>query len=132
MIQLKSILKVCDNSGALKVQCLKVYNKSKKKAGVIGDILLVSIKQIKSRNKFKKIKKKELHKAILLRTKKTTKRYDGSTVKFNTNTVLLLKKDMQKGVYYPIGTRIFGPISHELRINKDKFFKIISLSSNNV
>ena len=73
MIQLKSILKVCDNSGALKVQCLKVYNKSKKKAGVIGDILLVSIKQIKSRNKFKKIKKKNYIKQSFYVLKKQLK-----------------------------------------------------------
>jgi len=132
MIQLRSILKVSDNTGAQKAQCLKIYNKSPKQIGFLGDIILVAIKQIKNKTKGKKIKKKELHKAILIRSKKNKKRYDGSYIKFNMNSVILLKKEMQKGVYYPIGTRIFGPISHDLRITKEKFFKIISLSSKNI
>ena len=129
MIQLRSSLEVIDNTGAQKGQCLKIYNKSQKQIGFVGDIVLIAIKKIKNKNKSKKIYKKELHKAILIRTKKKINRYDGSGIKFNVNSAILLKKELQKNVYYPIGTRIFGPVANELRIFEKKNFKILSISS---
>lgn len=129
MIQLRTILEISDNTGAQKGQCLKVYNKSNKNIGTIGSIFLVSIKKVKNKNKSKKIYKKELHKAILIRIKKKINRYDGSAIKFNVNSAILLKKELQKNVYYPIGTRVFGPVANELRIFEKKNFKILSISS---
>jgi len=129
MIQLRTILEISDNTGAQKGQCLKVYNKSNKNIGTIGNVFLVSIKKVKNKNKSKKIYKKELHKAILIRTKKKINRYDGSSIKFNINSAILLKKELQKNVYYPIDTRIFGPIVNELKIFEKKNFKILSISS---
>ena len=129
MIQLRTILEISDNTGAQKGQCLKVYNKSNKNIGTIGSIFLVSIKKVKNKNKSKKIYKKELHKDILIRIKKKINRYDGSAIKFNVNSAILLKKELQKNVYYPIGTRVFGPVANELRIFEKKNFKILSISS---
>jgi len=132
MIHVGSFLKITDNTGAQIGQCLKILNKPKKQVGHIGDIILVAIKQVKNKNKTKKIYKKELHKAIIVRTKKKILRYDGSSLKFNTNSIVLLKKELQKNLYLPIGSRIFGPISNDLRIQKERFFKIISISSKNL
>lgn len=132
MIQLRSSLEVIDNTGAQKGQCLKIYNKSQKQIGFVGDIVLIAIKKIKNKNKSKKIYKKELHKAILIRTKKKKLRYDGSSIKFHKNSVILLKKELQKQVFYPIGTRIFGPVSNELRINTNRNLKVISISSKTI
>ena len=129
MIQLQTSLDISDNTGAQKAVCLKVFDKSKKQIGNIGKVILVSVKKTKNKNKSKKIYKKELHKAMIIRVKKKQKRYDGSTIKFNKNCAILLKKEMQKQVYYPIGTRIFGPIPNELRILNEQNLKIISISS---
>ena len=130
MIQLRTSLEINDNTGAQKAICLKIYDKSKKQIGHTGSIILISVKKTKNKNKSKKIYKKELHKAMIIRVKKKQKRYDGSTIKFNKNSAILLKKELQnKKVYYPIGTRIFGPVPNELRIHTEQNSKIISIAS---
>ena len=129
MIQPKTILEVIDNTGAQKAICLKIYNKSIKQPGFVGNIILVSIKKTRNKNKSKKIYKKELHKAVITRLKKKENRYDGSSIKFNSNGIILLKKELHKQNYNPIGTRIFGPVSNELRNNMIQNLKVISIAS---
>ena len=129
MIQVQTILDINDNTGAQKARCLKVFNRPIKKIARVGSIILVSIQKTKNKNKSKKIYKKELHKAIVIRIKKKYNRYDGSSMKFNSNSAVLLKKDVHKNFYLPIGTRIFGPIPNELRNNSKFNFKIISIAS---
>lgn len=128
MIQLRSIIDISDNTGAQKGQCIKIFNKTKKLTGTTGDIILVAIKKTKNKNKSKKIYKKELHKAILIRVKKRVNRYDGSSIKFHKNCAILLKKETPKNIYYPISTRISGPISNELRYKFENNIKIISIA----
>ena len=111
-------INVADNSGARKVQCIKVLGGSKKRFASIGDIITVSIKSAIPRGK---VKKGDVYKAIVVRTKKDFYRIDGSAIRFDNNAVVLLDKQEE-----PIGTRIFGPVTRELR-NK-KFMKIISLA----
>ena len=118
MIQMQSHLFVADNSGARQIQCIKVLGGSKRRFASIGDIIVVSIKDAIPRAK---VKKGEVFKAVVVRTKKDFCRSDGTSVRFDKNAAVLLDKQEE-----PIATRIFGPVTRELR-NK-KFMKIISLA----
>ena len=118
MIQMQSNLFVADNSGARRVQCIKVLGGSKRRFASIGDIIVVSIKDAIPRAK---VKKGEVFKAVIVRTSKAFGRNDGSTIKFDRNAAVLLDKKEE-----PIATRIFGPVTRELRTKK--FMKIISLA----
>ena len=118
MIQMQSNLFVADNSGARKIQCIKVLGGSKRRFASIGDIIIVSIKDAIPRSK---VKKGEIFKAVVVRTKKDFGRADGTTIRFDKNAAVLLDKQEE-----PIATRIFGPVTRELRTKK--FMKIISLA----
>jgi len=118
MIQMQSNLDIADNSGARKIQCIKVLGGSKRRFASIGDIIIVSIKDAIPRGK---VKKGEVMKAVVVRTKKDFKRKDGTTIRFDKNAAVLLDKQEE-----PIATRIFGPVTRELRTKK--FMKIISLA----
>ena len=118
MIQMQSNLSVADNSGARRVQCIKVLGGSKRRFASIGDIIVVSIKDAIPRAK---VKKGEVFKAVVVRTSKEFTRNDGSTIRFDKNAAVLLDKQEE-----PIATRIFGPVTRELRTKK--FMKIISLA----
>ena len=118
MIQMQTNLDVADNSGARKIQCIKVLGGSKRRFASIGDIIIVSIKDAIPRGK---VKKGEVLKAIIVRTKKEFKRIDGPTIRFDKNAAVLLDKQEE-----PIATRSFGPVTRELRTKK--FMKIISLA----
>tara|TARA_B100001057_G_scaffold454317_1_gene500000 strand:- start:173 stop:541 length:369 start_codon:yes stop_codon:yes gene_type:complete len=118
MIQMQSKLFVADNSGARKIQCIKVLGGSKRRSASIGDIIVVSIKDALPRAK---VKKGDVYKAVIVRTSKDFKRPDGTAIRFDKNAAVLLDKQEE-----PIATRIFGPVTRELR-NK-KFMKIISLA----
>ena len=117
MIQMQSNLFVADNSGARKIQCIKVLGGSKRRSASIGDIIVVSIKDAMPRAK---VKKGDVYKAVVVRTSKDFKRPDGTAIRFDKNAAVLLDKQEE-----PIATRIFGPVTREL-ISK-KFMKIISL-----
>ena len=118
MIQMQSKLFVADNSGARKIQCIKVLGGSKRRSASIGDIIVVSIKDALPRAK---VKKGDVYKAVIVRTSKDFKRSDGSAIRFDKNAAVLLDKQEE-----PIATRIFGPVTRELR--SKKFMKIISLA----
>tara|TARA_B100000886_G_scaffold336735_1_gene296064 strand:- start:725 stop:1093 length:369 start_codon:yes stop_codon:yes gene_type:complete len=118
MIQMQSKLFVADNSGARKIQCIKVLGGSKRRSASIGDIIVVSIKDAIPRAK---VKKGEVFKAVIVRTSKDFQRADGTTIRFDKNAAVLLDKQEE-----PIATRIFGPVTRELR--SKKFMKIISLA----
>ena len=118
MIQMQSNLFVADNSGARKIQCIKVLGGSKRRSASIGDIIVVSIKDAIPRAK---VKKGDVYKAVIVRTSKDYQRSDGTSIRFDKNAAVLLDKQEE-----PIATRIFGPVTRELR-NK-KFMKIISLA----
>jgi len=118
MIQMQSHLFVADNSGARKIQCIKVLGGSKRRFAFIGDIIVVSIKDAIPRGK---VKKGEVFKAVIVRTKKDFGRADGTSIRFDKNAAVLLDKQEE-----PIATRIFGPVTRELRTKK--FMKIISLA----
>lgn len=118
MIQTQTILDVADNSGARRVMCIKVLGGSKRRYAGIGDVIKVSIKESVPRGK---VKKGDVYNAVIVRTRKGVRRRDGSLIRFDTNSVVLLNAQMQ-----PIGTRIFGPVTRELR--GEKFMKIISLA----
>lgn len=118
MIQTQSILDVADNSGARRVMCIKVLGGSRRRYAGIGDVIKVSVKEAIPRGK---VKKGEVLNAVIVRTKKGVRRPDGSLIRFDENAVVLLSAQMQ-----PIGTRIFGPVTRELR--GDNFMKIISLA----
>ena len=118
MIQMQSNLFVADNSGARKIQCIKVLGGSKRRSASIGDIIVVSIKDAIHRAK---VKKGDVYKAVIVRTSKDFKRNDGSAIRFDKNAAVLLDKQEE-----PIATRIFGPVTRELR--SKKFMKIISLA----
>ena len=118
MIQMQSNLFVADNSGARRVQCIKVLGGSKRRFASIGDIIVVSVKDAIPRAK---VKKGEVFKAVIVRTSKSFGRTDGSTIKFDRNAAVLLDKQEE-----PLATRIFGPVTRELRTKK--FMKIISLA----
>ncbi len=118
MIQMETKLKVADNSGAQIVKCIKVLGGSHRRYAHIGDVIKVSIKEAKPRGK---VKKGEVKKAVVVRTRHGVRRQDGSKIRFDGNAVVLLNEQDQ-----PIGTRIFGPVTRELR---DKnFMKIVSLA----
>ena len=118
MIQMQSSLFVADNSGARKIQCIKVLGGSKRKSASIGDIIVVSIKDAIPRAK---VKKGDVYKAVIVRTSKDFQRLDGTAIRFDKNAAVLLDKQEE-----PIATRIFGPVTRELRTKK--FMKIISLA----
>lgn len=118
MIQMQTQLQVADNSGARRVQCIKVLGGSKRRYAGIGDIIKVSIKEAIPRGK---VKKGEVYNAVVVRTRKGIRRSDGSTIRFDTNAAVILNANLQ-----PVGTRIFGPVTRELR--NEKFMKIISLA----
>jgi large subunit ribosomal protein L14 len=118
MIQQETTLEVADNSGAKKVQCIKVLGGSKRKVASVGDVIVVSIKDAIPRGK---VKKGDVHKAVIVRTRYDVKREDGSTIRFDRNAAVLINKDRE-----PIGTPIFGPVVRELRALG--FMKIISLA----
>ncbi len=118
MIQMQSRLDVADNSGAREVMCIKVLGGSHRKTASIGDVIVVSIKSAIPRGK---VKKGDVHRAVIVRTKFVTKRQDGSAIRFDGNAAVLVSKQGE-----PIGTRIFGPVARELRAKK--FMKIVSLA----
>lgn len=118
MIQMQSNLEVADNSGAKRVQCIKVLGGSKRKSASIGDVIVVSIKDAIPRGK---VKKGEVHRAVIVRTAKEVHRPDGSSIRFDRNAAVLINKQGE-----PIGTRIFGPVTRELRAKN--FMKIVSLA----
>src|SRR6266705_5553936 len=118
MIQMRTTLDVADNSGARRVQCIKVLGGSKRKYASIGDVIVVSVKEAIPNAK---VKKGDVAKAVIVRTKKEIARADGSYIRFDGNSAVLINKDNE-----PIGTRIFGPVARELRARK--FAKIISLA----
>ena len=118
MIQATTVLDVADNSGARKVQCIKVLGGSRRRYASLGDIIVVSVKEAIPNSK---VKKGDLQKAVVVRTKSEIARPDGSYIKFDVNSAVLINKDEE-----PIGTRIFGPVARELRARK--FMKIISLA----
>src|ERR1700748_2385967 len=118
MISVESNLEVADNSGARRVQCIKVLGGSKRKFASVGDVIVVSVKEAIPRGK---VKKGDVHRAVIVRTAKEIRRADGSLIRFDTNAAVLINKQNE-----PIGTRIFGPVVRELRAKK--LMKIISLA----
>lgn len=117
MIQTESVVNIADNSGAKKAQCIKVLGGSKRRYAGIGDIIKVTIKEAMPRGK---VKKGQVMDAVVVRTRKGVRRNDGSVIRFDTNAVVLLNANKQ-----PIGTRIFGPVTRELRA---RYMKIVSLA----
>ncbi|OFW84028.1 MAG: 50S ribosomal protein L14 [Alphaproteobacteria bacterium GWF2_58_20] len=118
MIQMQTNLDVADNSGARRVMCIKVLGGAKRRTANVGDIIIVSIKDAIPRGR---VKKGDVHQAVIVRTRKGVRRSDGSIVRFDTNAAVLINKQGE-----PIGTRIFGPVTRELRAKN--FMKIISLA----
>jgi large subunit ribosomal protein L14 len=118
MIQMETVLDVADNSGAKAVACIKVIGGSKRKSAGIGDIIVVSIREAMPRGK---VKKGDVHKAVIVRQRFALHRNDGTLIRFDRNAAVLVNKDKE-----PIGTRIFGPVTRELR--SLGFMKIISLA----
>jgi large subunit ribosomal protein L14 len=118
MIQMQSNLDVADNSGAKRVECIKVLGGSKRKTASVGDVIVVSIKDAIPRGK---VKKGQVHRAVIVRTAFAVRRPDGSAIRFDRNAAVLVTKDNE-----PIGTRIFGPVVRELRAKR--FMKIVSLA----
>ncbi|MBL4720762.1 MAG: 50S ribosomal protein L14 [Alphaproteobacteria bacterium] len=118
MIQMQSNLDVADNSGARRVQCIKVLGGSKRRTAGVGDIIVVSVKEAIPRGR---VKKGDIHKAVIVRTRKEIRREDGSSIRFDRNAAVLINPQGE-----PIGTRIFGPVTRELRARQ--FMKIISLA----
>ncbi|MGI9212231.1 MAG: 50S ribosomal protein L14 [Methylococcaceae bacterium] len=118
MIQMQTNLEVADNSGAKRVMCIKVLGGSHRRYAGVGDIIKVSVKDAIPRGR---VKKGEVYNAVVVRTRKGVRRGDGSVVRFDGNAAVLLNNQHQ-----PIGTRIFGPVTRELR--SEKFMKIISLA----
>ena len=118
MIQMQTILDVADNSGARSIMCIKVLGGSHRRYARVGDIIKVSIKEAIPRGK---VKKGDVYNAVVVRTKKGVRRSDGSLIRFDGNAAVLLNTNLQ-----PIGTRIFGPVTRELRT--EKFMKIVSLA----
>ncbi|MFW2440496.1 MAG: 50S ribosomal protein L14 [Arenicellales bacterium] len=118
MIQMQSVLDVADNSGARKVMCIKVLGGSKRRYAGIGDVIKISIKEAIPNGR---VKKGDVYNAVIVRTKKGVRRNDGSSIRFDGNAAVLLNTQLQ-----PVGTRIFGPVTRELRTTQ--FMKIISLA----
>ena len=118
MIQMQTNLDVADNSGARRVMCIKVLGGSKRRYATVGDVIVVSIKEAIPRGK---VKKGDVMKAVVVRVRKDIRRADGSVIRFDRNAAVLINNQSE-----PIGTRIFGPVTRELRAKK--FMKIISLA----
>lgn len=118
MIQMQTVLDVADNSGAKRIQCIKVLGGSRRRYAHIGDVIKVSVKDAIPRGK---VRKGEVYNAVVVRTRKGVRRNDGSLIRFDGNAAVLLNSRLE-----PIGTRIFGPVTRELRTNQ--FMKIISLA----
>jgi len=118
MIQMQTRLEVADNSGARKVQCIKVLGGSKRKTAGVGDVIVVSVKEAIPRGR---VKKGDIHRAVIVRTAKEIRREDGTSIRFDRNAAVLID-----GQGEPIGTRIFGPVTRELR--GKRYMKIISLA----
>ena len=118
MIQMQSRLEVADNTGAREVQCIKVLGGSKRRYASVGDIIKVSIKEAAPRGR---VKKGDVYNAVVVRTAKGVRRPDGSLIKFDGNAAVLLNNKLE-----PIGTRIFGPVTRELRT--ERFMRIVSLA----
>lgn len=118
MIQMQSILVAADNSGAKRLQCIKVLGGSKRKYASIGDVIVVSVKEALPKSR---VKKKDVVKAVIVRTRKEISRADGSSIRFDENAAVLINNAGE-----PIGTRIFGPVARELRAKR--FMKIVSLA----
>ncbi|MEK6531638.1 MAG: 50S ribosomal protein L14 [Deltaproteobacteria bacterium] len=118
MIQIRSILSVADNSGAKRVSCIKVVGASNKLIATIGDVIIANVKEALFDAK---VKKGDVVRAVVVRTVKETRRADGSYIRFDENSVVIINKDGE-----PVGTRIFGPVARELRAKR--FMKIISLA----
>ena len=118
MIQMQTNLAVADNSGARRVQCIKVLGGSKRRAASIGDVIVVSVKEAIPRGR---VKKGDVRRAVIVRTAKEIKRADGSSIRFDGNAAVLIGNNQE-----PVGTRIFGPVPRELRAKR--FMKIISLA----
>ncbi len=118
MIQMQTNLEVADNSGAKKVQCIKVVGSTHRRYASVGDLIMVSVKEAIPEGK---VKKGDVLKAVVVRTSKAVKRVDGSYIRFDDNAAVLLNNQLE-----PVGTRIFGPVARELRARR--FMKIISLA----
>ncbi|MDP6476907.1 MAG: 50S ribosomal protein L14 [Nitrospinaceae bacterium] len=118
MIQLRTVLDVADNSGAKKIQCIKVLGGSGRRYARIGDIIVVAVKEADPRSA---VKKGEVRKAVVVRTRKEIRRTNGSYIKFDTNSAVLINDSRE-----PLGTRIFGPVARELRARR--FMRILSLA----
>ncbi len=118
MIQMQTMLEVADNTGARQVMCIKVLGGSKRRYASVGDIIKVSIKDAAPRGR---VKKGDVYNAVVVRTAKGVRRPDGSLIKFDGNAAVLLNNKLE-----PIGTRIFGPVTRELR--SERFMKIVSLA----
>lgn len=118
MIQMQSLLEAADNSGARRLMCVKVLGGSRRRSAGIGDLIRVTIKEAIPRGK---VKKGEIYNAVVVRTRKGVRRPDGSLIRFDRNAAVVLNNQLQ-----PIGTRIFGPVTRELRT--EQFMKIISLA----
>jgi len=118
MIQMQTNLDVADNSGARRVQCIKVLGGSKRKFASVGDVIVVTVKEAIPRGR---VKKGELHRAVIVRTAKAIRRNDGSAIRFDSNAAVLIDQQNE-----PIGTRIFGPVARELR--NEGFSRILSLA----
>ncbi|MEC9248606.1 MAG: 50S ribosomal protein L14 [Pseudomonadota bacterium] len=118
MIQMQSMLQAADNSGARRLMCIKVLGGSKRRYAGIGDVIKVTIKEAIPRGK---VKKGDVFDAVVVRTRKGVRRPDGSLIRFDGNAAVLLDKQMN-----PVGTRIFGPVTRELR--NEKFMRIVSLA----
>jgi large subunit ribosomal protein L14 len=118
MIQMQTNLDVADNSGAKRVQCIKVLGGAKRKYAGVGDVIVVSVKEAIPRGR---VKKGDVRKAVIVRTAKEVRREDGTAIRFDTNAAVIINNNNE-----PIGTRIFGPVVRELRAKN--FMKIISLA----
>ncbi len=118
MIQMQTVLNVADNSGARRVQCIKVLGGSHRRYARVGDVIKVSVKDAIPRGK---VKKGEVYNAVVVRTAKAIRRGDGSAIRFDTNAAVVLNAKLE-----PVGTRIFGPVTRELR--SERFMKIVSLA----
>jgi large subunit ribosomal protein L14 len=118
MVQQQTRLKVADNSGAKEIMCIKVLGGTRRRYAYLGDVIVASVKEAIPRSK---VKKGEVVKAVVVRTKKTQKRADGTSIRFDENSAVILSNQNE-----PIGTRIFGPVARELRAKN--FMKIVSLA----
>jgi len=118
VIQMESVLEAADNSGAKRLRCLKVLGGSKRKYATVGDVIVVSIKDAVPNGK---VKKGQVARAVIVRTTKEVRRADGSYIRFDDNSAVLVNKENE-----PVGSRIFGPVARELRAKK--FMKIVSLA----